>query len=61
MAHLADRTPELRELAAAAGYTALRAFRGRKGYDVELGEAPSRPEPPASEQGPDVTDSKSVP
>ena len=35
-AHVADRAGELAAFAEAAGYRSLRAFRGRRGYDVPL-------------------------
>jgi histidinol-phosphatase (PHP family) len=38
LTHVADRAGDLRDLAAAAGYTTLRAFRGREGIDVPIGE-----------------------
>ncbi|MGO8876753.1 MAG: histidinol-phosphatase [Acidimicrobiales bacterium] len=60
LSHVADRAPALRALAAAAGYSSLRGFRGRQGYDVDLGEVPS-PSAAPDGAGPDVTDSKSVP
>ena len=63
--HVADRAPELRELAAAAGYTTLRAFRGRHGHDVPVGVAPptalSFEGPASAPQAPDLTDSKRLP
>jgi histidinol-phosphatase (PHP family) len=39
-AGVAHRSAELAELARAAGYGSLRAFRGRKGVDVPIGSAP---------------------
>jgi len=40
VASVANRAPELHELAVSAGYSTLRAFRHRQGRDVPLGEAP---------------------
>ena len=36
ISHLAERVPDLRELALDAGYASLRAFRGRRGVDVPI-------------------------
>jgi histidinol-phosphatase (PHP family) len=39
--HIADRAPVLHRLAREAGYSTLRAFEGRNGYDVALGDQPA--------------------
>jgi len=58
LSHIAHHTHELHELAEAAGYSTLRAYRSRTGYDVPLGVA--HLDVPADEAT-DLTDSKSVP
>jgi histidinol-phosphatase (PHP family) len=58
LSHVADRTPALHALASRAGYTTLRAYSGRQGHDVALGDPP--PEVRTSDR-PDLTDSKFVP
>ncbi len=61
LGHVADRAPDLRSLAAAAGYSTLRAYRGRRGLEVPLGDVPG-PLSPHRDDGPaDPTDSKGVP
>jgi histidinol-phosphatase (PHP family) len=56
--HVADRARSLHALATRAGYSTLRAYRERQGYDVDIGELP-----PATDTAgrPDRTDSKFVP
>lgn len=58
ISHVADRAAALHALAAGAGYATLRAYRGRQGHDVPLGELP--PGESTSDR-PDLTDSKFVP
>jgi histidinol-phosphatase (PHP family) len=58
LSHIADRAPALHTLASRAGYTTLRAYRGRQGHDVPLGELPSAPH---TSDRPDLTDSKFIP
>lgn len=48
VAHVADRAPQLHELAVSAGYSTLRAFRHRRGVEVPLGEAPPARSPGGS-------------
>jgi hypothetical protein len=59
LSHIADRSPLLESLAVAAGYSTLRAFRGREGYDVALGHVPETLPAPVGEI--DLTDDKSLP
>ncbi len=40
LGHIADRAPALYSLARGAGYSMLRAYKGRQGYDVALGDQP---------------------
>ncbi len=40
LGNVANRAPELHELATSAGYSTLRAFRRRSGHDVPVGPAP---------------------
>jgi histidinol-phosphatase (PHP family) len=58
LSHIADRSPELHDLAVAAGYSTLRAYRGRQGYDVPLGTAAAVDH---GDEPEDLTDSKFVP
>jgi len=58
LSHIADRSHELHDLAEAAGYSTLRAYRKREGYDVPLGTAAVTEHP---DDAADLTDSKSVP
>jgi histidinol-phosphatase (PHP family) len=48
IARVADAAPHLHSMAVAAGYTELRAWRGRTGYDVPLGPCPGPPGPPGT-------------
>jgi histidinol-phosphatase (PHP family) len=57
LGHVASRARELHSLASRAGYSTLRAYRGREGHDVPLGEVP----PEQAPDRPDLSDSKSLP
>lgn len=60
LSHVGDRAPGLRALALEAGYTSLRAFSSRQGYDVVLGGETGAPTVcPTGDR--DATDSKSIP
>jgi histidinol-phosphatase (PHP family) len=60
LSHIADRSPQLQSMATAAGYSTLRAFRSRQGYEVALGHVPDMATPVHVGEI-DLTDDKSVP
>lgn len=57
LSHVANRARVLHSLASRAGYSTLRAYRGREGHDVPLGQLP----PEEAPDRPDLSDSKSLP